>query len=325
MNETSSLKLMVHHLRFTLQAKTAVRLGVQAGAQLRGALWQAFESLVCPDRRVREQVDHQAHCPACRLFAFETATGARGINPPRPFAIQPPLASKPDYEHLYQIGETFTLGVSLFGDNADVFPYLCQAVHRMGKVGIGYGRGEFALQQVHAFNPLTREEQPLLNGLRVTALPSIPVTGEVTSQIAISLSTNEVKLHFLTPAQLTGHDRQFQHEPDFATLIARLLERCQAMETHYTVAPQSTEVWRNRFQALTALAAEIERVESRVRWIVAYSSSQRTQYTHDVSGFAGTVVFRGDLTPFREWLLWGQSLHIGKNTVKGNGWYCLEH
>jgi hypothetical protein len=34
-------------------------------------------------------------------------------------------------------------------------------------------------------------------------------------------------------------------------------------------------------------------------------------------------VFRweGDVTRLRPWLLWGQSLHVGKDAVKGNGWY----
>jgi len=35
-------------------------------------------------------------------------------------------------------------------------------------------------------------------------------------------------------------------------------------------------------------------------------------------------MFAGDLTPFREILLWGELIHVGKSCVKGNGWYKVD-
>jgi hypothetical protein len=36
----------------------------------------------------------------------------------------------------------------------------------------------------------------------------------------------------------------------------------------------------------------------------------------------GRVTFRADdWTPFLSWLVWGEIVHVGKDAVKGNGWY----
>ena len=45
-----------------------------------------------------------------------------------------------------------------------------------------------------------------------------------------------------------------------------------------------------------------------------------------MGGFVGTARLAGTLSPqVRELLVWGELLHVGKDVVKGNGWYQLEH
>jgi CRISPR-associated endoribonuclease Cas6 len=43
----------------------------------------------------------------------------------------------------------------------------------------------------------------------------------------------------------------------------------------------------------------------------------------DTSGFVGQATFFGDLTPFRELLVWGELVRVGKGAVKGYGWYKI--
>jgi hypothetical protein len=38
----------------------------------------------------------------------------------------------------------------------------------------------------------------------------------------------------------------------------------------------------------------------------------------------GEAVFTGNLGPLREILVWGSLVHVGKNAVKGDGWYVVE-
>lgn len=65
--------------------------------------------------------------------------------------------------------------------------------------------------------------------------------------------------------------------------------------------------------------------EHSVRWIDAKSYSSRQRHTLPIGGFIGTATYTGACSPsLRELLVWGELLNVGKNTVKGDGWYQIE-
>ena len=316
------MNLIVHHLRFTLEASTLVHLGPQAGAQIRGALWAALREFACAAPSLAGDPAHSQVCPMCRLVALETANDPRGTTPPRPFAIRPPLTARAIDDRVFYPGDRFEVGVNLFGDVASLFPYVCQAFDRMGQIGVGYGRGRFVLETVQAVDPLTGETMDLLHGRRLVSTPGLPVTADSVARAAERLPVDGVTLRFLTPLHLTHGGKQVDRLT-FPALIARLLERCQAIEQHYTPNPTPQPVWRERYLALTRLAEQVRVVEGEMRWATMRSGSRRTDSSNSIGGLVGRARFEGDLAPFREWLLWGQSLHVGKNAVKGNGWYAI--
>lgn len=316
------MNLLVHHLRFTLRATTLVHFGPHAGAQLRGALWIALREFACSAPVPTRELEHSRVCPMCRLLAMETARAERGASPPRPLAIRPPLAKRAEDDRVFYSGDQFSVEVSLFGDVADVLPYICQAFDRMGQHGAGYGRGRFFLEGVQSVNPLTNETLDLLYGRRLIATPGLPLTPRQIAEAAAALPDDQLALHFLTPTQLTAQGRRLDI-PLFAALVGRLLERCQALELHYTSAPTPQEVWRERYITLNEQAKDIRLVADHTRWVHLKSGSRRTDQLTSISGFVGQAQYCGDLAPFREWLLWGQCLHVGKNAVKGNGWYTI--
>lgn len=307
----------IYHLRFECEAQTMVHFGPQVGAQLRGALWTALQQFACTDSRARSDPAHSAHCPMCRLMMLETQTGTRGANPARPFAIQPPLTGS-----YFQTGETFSFGINLFGDVAELIPYLIQAVYRMGQIGVGYGRGQFVLRQVQSSNPLTDHRQDILINGRVSLTNLLPIHRDQVRQVSARLPRSSVRLRFLTPAQIVSMSK-FDTCPVFAHLIARLIERCQSIETHYVQTSSPQSAWQNVYTDLTAQAETVQLTQNLTRWINVRSGSRRDDSSKPISGFVGDAVFEGNLLPFHEWLVWGQSLHIGKNAVKGNGWYQL--
>lgn len=303
--------LEVHHLWFTCTARTTVHLGPQAGAQLRGALWEALQTTI-------SDTDLLA-----RTMSLETPGAARGNNPARPFAIRPPVGDDPGADRVYPFGRSFHFGISLFGEMAALFPYIVQAVDQMGQLGVGYGRGQFYLDAVEARNPLTGASQALMVERRIVGLPTIPVTTEQVAASAQARSQEQVRLRFITPTQLTGANKRLLSKPEFDRLIARLLERAQMMAENYTSVSSPREAWRGLHLQLAETAQKIEMVGCDTRWVRVRSGSRRSNQGKKVSGFVGEVTYCGDLTPFLPWLIWGQSLQVGKNTVKGDGWYIL--
>ena len=62
---------------------------------------------------------------------------------------------------------------------------------------------------------------------------------------------------------------------------------------------------------------------TRPRWVDVVSYSSRTRTRTPIGGLVGQVTLVGDLAPLRELLVWGSLIHVGKNAVKGDGWYTI--
>jgi hypothetical protein len=304
--------LVVHHVRFTVEAQTPIELGPQAGAQLRGALYNALIAQACTAPGGHHDPAQADWCPVCRLMAREDPTAVRGKDVPRAFAIQPPL----DEARRYASGQRLVFGLSLFGDAIAVFPYIVLALPTMGHKGVGYGRGRFVLRRVEACNPLTGATELLMGeGPRRVRQPTLSVTPEQVSAAATQLPADRLALNFLTPTRLT-EGQALVKRPVFRPLIARLLERFDTLNREYGQA-ESASPW----QELTTLANAIRVTEDDTQWVEVHSGSRRRGDTTPISGFVGKVTYEGGLAPFREWLLWGQSIQVGKNAVKGDGLY----
>ncbi len=303
--------LEVHHLWFSCNAQTTVHFGPQAGAQLRGALWETLQPIIGDSEHLQQ------------LMLMETPNAARGSNPTRPFSIRPPLSDNPVRDRSYCFGETFEFGISLFGTVIELFPYIVQAVYQMGQVGVGYGRGQFVLDAVDTINPLTGHTQQLLDNRQVIALPSIPVTAGQVAAYTHALPQAHISLCFMTPTQLRGPNKRFLSRPVFDVLIARLIERCQMIAENYASVSTPQSEWRELYLKLTQQAVAIEMTRCNTHWVNVRSGSRRANVGKKISGFVGEVTYSGGLSPFLTWLVWGQSLQIGKNTVKGDGWYEL--
>lgn len=309
--------LTLYHIRLTCKALTTVHFGVHAGAQWRGALWDTMRAFACTDPRQQGETTHSWHCPMCFILALE-ADSPRGVNPARPLVIRPPLAVRAEQDCRFIAGESFMLEFVLIEGAFNVFPYLLQAVQRIGQQGIGFGRGRFDLLSVEALNPFTGSLSPLYQSGHAVRMPDNPIAGELVMTQAERLPTDHVRLHFLTPTQLV-QDGKLLSRLEPRVLTGRILERLQALEYHYgQPAPQA--IWKDRHEALCSAAAKVHIRRDETRWIHAYSGSRRANRMQDVSGFVGSVTLEGDVTSLRLWLLWASLVNIGKNAIKGNGW-----
>ncbi len=309
--------LTVQHLRFTVQAVEALAFFDQPGSALRGGLYRALTDHFCTESTNIKSNDHAVRCPVCWLMALEDPLHQRGRDVARPLTIQPPERSR------YGKGERLTFGISLIGEARDLLPYVVRAVEWMGENGVGKGRGQFRLNAVHEYSPLWDVERLLMDG-RTVHTPTLEVNTARIADRAAALSSDRITIHFLTPTRLTAEGKLMKI-PDPAVMVARLIERCQNLSEHYGEqgAKASTAQWKAAAEQLAEQAARLSIAYHEIEWIEALSGSKRQGRTTPISGFTGAVRWEGEMTSLREWLLWGQSVQVGKDTVKGNGWYRI--
>lgn len=326
----------VHHLHFQVQAATPLAIDPPAGPKLRAALFDAM-GLVCPlGGDANAPPEHKAACPVCWLLATEKPGDKGGKDVPRPVAIEPPLQGL----HL-EAGQTFSFGLSIFAQAANLFPYLALGVPEMGRRGVGrkmaelgYRRGKFKLARVWAHNPLTGESQPLLDASKgpLFQTPALPVTvdqvGQKTQEVLQQWESErddhgQVAIHYLTPTRLVT-DGRLAHVPIFPVLFGRLIDRLDALDRHYANGGLIQGEDKSR---LMALAEGVQMESEQGTWQEAHSFSSRQGKTTPISGFVGKVSYRAPAGYWSEllpYLFWGQSIHVGKSATRGDGWYRLE-
>jgi len=312
---------------FTMEAQEPIEWFPFKGPSIRGALFGALRRHYCPAPEESDPA-HSAVCPVCWLFEREDPSWKRGRTPPRPYTIEPPLETKTRYEP----GESFSFGITLFGQATNLFPYLVLAVPMMGRIGIGKRaeenkgrRGRFTLKLIEEVNPITGHRKVLKDATSLLIqAPENPVEHEQVKALAESQLTprpSHLLIRFLTPTRIgekrNGEKGWLVDRPLFDTLFHRLLDRLEALSTLYGGGPPDWDK-----DALLNLAEGVNLVEDRTHWVDIKSFSRRLERATPVGGFLGEAVYEArDWRPLLQWLVWGQITHVGKDAVKGNGWY----
>jgi hypothetical protein len=337
-----------HRLRFECEVVTPLRLNEHTGSAIRGAFYHALWNQFCMNHDARA-------CPACPLVAtcpvaFLVSTldpnADRGANVPRPYTVQPPLANPllPPAPSLsqaweregvrgwaraktdYSPGDTLTFGLTMYARALNLFPYVVLAIQRLERGGIGkrasdngHRRGTFRVRQVWAENPLTGERREVMRqGETMVQVPDVPITNEQISHFKSQISNyNRVTIELLTPMRLVDN-KELVKRMAFRPLIQRLHGRLKQLTAEYSDTPLDFDL-----RQVMAQAEAVQVIDDETRWVELESYSTRLGRATPIGGLAGRVTFEGDLAPFWQWLVWGQFTHVGKDTVKGNGWYRI--
>jgi hypothetical protein len=324
--------LTAHHLELGLEALTAVELNEHQGAALRGALYYGLRRF-CAQQHLASCVECTltAACPVATLVSTLDLQAERGRDLPRPYVIDPPLDGKMRLEP----GETLAFGLTLFSRALQLFPYVLLALRRLEETGLGRRilaaggqRGRMRLRQAAATNPLTGARQAVLNaGEQMVQVPDVPITHQQVLAAASRWPGGQLALDFLTPTRLVDQGRLVK-TPEFGPLFHRLCQRLADLEREFateegTDASNSGMPPREELYRLVGLARQVRLVQDETEWIELQSYSARQRRPTPISGFAGRAVYEGELAPFLPWLIWGQVAHVGKDAVKGNGWYVI--
>ncbi len=317
------------HFRFEVEALTPLSLDEYTGSTLRGALVQALQNNFCPDRS-QTDAEHQAICPVCWLLSHESSPG----DSRRPYAVEPLLGDR----RIFNPGERFQFGLTLFGQAVNLFPYLVLAIPQMGKTGMGHKldagrgrwrRGQFVLRQIEEVNPIGQTHSTLMGeNQQMVRTPSSLVTdaqvSELSSQLAQRLAMQESRLgiHFLTPTRII-YDKQLVHRPHFRPLFQRLVERVYELQRTFGNDKGEPPAWND----LLALADQVDLVQDTTYWWDLRGHSSRLGRTQEIGGYIGEAWYQAEAAiwaPLLPWLVWGMSTHVGKNAVKGSGWYTVD-
>ena len=318
------MTLTTHHLEFTATALTPLELDDQAGSAIRGAvvggLWERF----CANKAAPTCADCPLIpvCPVAELIAPMRAAGETGgAQRPRPYVVRPPA----NHARHYDPGAALSFGLGLIGPVARLFPYLVMAAQAIEQSGLGRRlsanggrRGALQLAAIAAVNPLSGARQPLYQRDQAQVqTPGLPITAADVTAYAAALPSDQLTLQFHTPLRLIDGDRlvkRFDPRPFVQRLAWRLDQLAVAYGDGAPVCDRA---------ALATQLADLTLADDRTAWVDVVSSSARSHQRTPIGGLVGRVTLAGDLAPLRELLVWGSLIHVGKNAVKGDGWYSI--
>lgn len=316
------MTLTTYHLAFTATVVTPVELDDQAGSAIRGALVGALWARFCANQAAPTcaACSLLQVCPVAALVAPMRADGETGgAQRPRPYVVQPPPGRR------YAPGESITFGLTLIGQAALLFPYVVLSAQALEQAGLGRPlaanggrRGQLRLAQIDAVHPLTGARQSLYTtGSAQVQAPGLPVTAADVAAYAAALPCDRLTLHLRTPLRLIEQERlvkQLALRPFLQRLAWRLDELAHAYGGETPALDVGT---------LLAQADQVQVVDDQTRWVDVVSYSARTRGRTPIGGLVGQATLAGDLAPLRELLVWGSLIHVGKNAVKGDGWYTI--
>jgi hypothetical protein len=328
--------LTVHHLRYTIRATESLALEQHPGSALRGALFRALLQRFCalPHQTECATCPLAQACPVAALVAPMRDEQPRGRDVPRPFIIRPPLVAAWGEDGMrLEAGQRTHFTLTLVGSAARLFPYVIMSTAVLQGGGLGRPlranggrRGRFTVEQIVAEHPFTGHEAVLYQtGCQQVRVPELAVTEADVRDRAVRLAGNDLSLRFLTPTRLISNGK-LAHAPDPAVFVARLAERLDALEREYApvligaLADAGSGRWRT-----VAEQSKLHMGAHATTWVDTQSYSARQQRRTPTGGFIGTAHLAGDLPlDLAELLVWGELLHVGKDVVKGNGWYQIE-
>ena len=253
-----------------------------------------------------------------------------------------------------EVGQEYAFDLSVIGKAMTLFPYVAMSMPTIELMGLGRRgpdgrRGRPQVLRIEAVNPFdaTGEARETLyqRGQARVAAPTLAVTAAQVAARATALPGDRLTLRFLTPTRLIA-EGQLVRRPDLRIILLRLAERLDALEAEYgapmgvapvSVAPTTSddepgapavvgaEAWRLRRQLIMQAMESVRLTRDETHWVDVLSYSGRQRRATPIGGFVGMATYAGPLPQeLRELLVWGEVLHVGKNAVKGDGYYRIE-
>jgi len=312
------MELSVMVMRLVISPEEDIHLPEHPGSAIRGAFGQGLYNVVCSVREKEcENCETRFRCPYSILFnPFLTEkekeeTSKRFWNKPRPFVIE---AEKRDGH--YKPGEEISFRINLFGLTTKFLPYIIESWRHVSDVGLGSTRGSFELKEVWLENNISgRAERIFSSHEDVVKNVELQINGDDVEQYQDILGGDKIKLRFVSPV-LMKYEGSYVNEITFEKFMRNLFRRLSSLSHYY--GEERLDI---NFSDYLDRAKDVEVEEDDTEWEKWYRYSNRQNKRIEMQGLVGEVVFAGELGEYLPYLIRGQYIHVGKNTVFGQGEY----
>ena len=304
LNLPTELPIARYRLHFTMTHD--LQLPSYAASTLRGVFGHALLAAACTCDT--PQTPHLPDCPYAQIFEPAPCTDLPSSirqSPPPPYLIETPLVAPTHFP----AGAGYAFDLVLFGKARHSLPLIAAVFAQAFAKGLGAnnaGKGELngiAVQQADgSFLTISEHGSPIALHCNHIRLPERYPT--------------QAHIQLLTPLRIQQKGRILREtELTQAVFLRQLLRR------YLTLAHLH---WGNN--ANTAdLSAKIggQGVQPQLSWHEHRRFSNRQKQITPLSGAIGTWQLTGLSPAFSQMLYIGQWLHLGKETVFGNGQYRI--
>lgn len=301
-----TLQVARYRLSFLLESDLIVP--EYAGSALRGIFGHSLRKTACMTRQKScEGCPLLETCPYTRIFATpatENLNKSQQQNPPLPYVIEPLEEGK----RFFSAGEIFSFNLVLIGDACFHLPLIVFSFERAFKQGVGSLRGRGVLTDVAV---LQQEgcESIFIKRKIVAHSTTLLLPKHYPSTVTMSIKT---------PLWLKQQGDNLGVENfSIPVMLRQLLRRTSAIATlhwHQSLVIDIQQLW-----------AEIDQIqaESQLEWKDWKRYSNRQQRSMLFGGVVGEICLSQVAPALSQLLYVGQWLHIGKETVFGQGRYAL--
>ncbi len=297
-------------LDLRLVAREPILLPEHSGSTLRGVFGRGLREVAC--LAAPPACSSCVHPDSCLYQSiFESRTPPRAEVLSRNSHVSPPFAIRSPVGRRLAPGDDFAFRLILVGRAASSAAHAIEAFRRMGKAGIGSGRGRFGLAEVRAQAP-DGSSRLLYDGSRGIGRASAHAAPAWLAA-AGPLDGRAIEVEFETPTELRERGHALA-SPPFSSLVRAILRRLTTLSHFYCDGPARFDVhpWLD-------LAAGVEHQGGDLRptaWSRWSSRQGRWVPMHGIVGRARYSPAPAALLPL---LRLGEWLHVGKGATGGLG------
>ena len=336
---------------FVLESNDTVILPFYTGSTFRGAFGSALKRITCTLSRINSSSKKskfkkettvinfdckncmfKSSCPYMKIFETyidnEETLFKKVHTVPHPYVLEPPFNAN---LHVYEKGEEVNVGVNLIGQHVDDLPYFIAAFSEFESIGVGKGGGHLSLKSVYYKSD--EESEPVLVYDGKKGLLYDPDTRNQNyfnkRKIKRILEEKRLIIRFLTPARVI-YNEQLTENLTFFIFTNSIITRIKYLSFFYSQRSNPLQRKENplngvfNFRELLEESKKIEIKQDNLYWFDWERYSKRQNRRMTLGGFMGDITFEGDFSNFIPFLLFGEDVHVGKNTAFGLGKYLIE-